>query len=139
MINLILMGISTEKLEPLPLVISRSKATLPSLELETGGLPASGPKPGTVLTIPGEKLSAIFSISKFTDEGVCSAGFNTIQLPVARDGDHFHDNINNGKFLRLMCTMTPRGSSIFIDKVFASNAVAHPSSELMQAAKYLRF
>ena len=87
---------------------------------------------------PGGNTSAIFSMSRVAEEGVCSAGFNTTQFPVARAGGNFHESINSGKFQGIICPTTPSGSFIFKDKVFWSSSEAVPSSALMHAAKYLQ-
>ena len=57
---------------------------------EAKGLPASRPKPLTMLTTPFGKRSPISSIKTLIDAGVCSAGFNTTQLPAPKAGANFH-------------------------------------------------
>ena len=81
-----------------PVVVSPVKAIF-AIRLELArGFPASKPKPLTILSVPGGSKSAINSITINIDAGVCSAGFNTIQLPAARAGASFHTAIKIGKF-----------------------------------------
>ena len=82
----------------LPVVVSPVNATLATLFDDAKGLPASNPKPLTMLTTPGGNKSPISSIITIMDAGVCSAGFKTEQLPAAKAGANFHVAINNGKF-----------------------------------------
>ena len=44
------------------------------------------------------------------DIGVCSAGFNTTQLPAASAGASFHAAIRMGKFHGMIWPTTPSGS-----------------------------
>jgi hypothetical protein len=55
--------------------------------------------------------------SRSADNGVCSAGFNITQLPVANAGPSFHAAINSGKFQGTIWPTTPMGSR----KVYAWN------------------
>ena len=82
----------------LPVVVSPVKATLATLFDEANGLPASNPKPLTILTTPGGNKSPINYIITIIDAGVCSAGLRTEQLPAASAGANFQVAISNGKF-----------------------------------------
>ena len=116
-------------------MVSPVKATLSIPECEANGLPASGPKPCKILTTPGGKTSAIFSMSSVAVEGVCSAGFKMTQLPVANAGGSFQDNMSNGKFQGMICPITPRGSLRFKETVWMSSSDMVLSSALMADAK----
>ena len=93
-----------------PVVVSPVKATLATRLDCASGLPASTPKPCTTLTTPGGRMSASMSISTAMPIGVCSAGFNTTQLPAARAGASFQIAISKGKFQGMICATTPNGS-----------------------------
>ncbi len=93
-----------------PVVVSPVKATLATRGLDASGLPASTPKPFTMLSTPPGSRSAISSMTTRIDIGVCSAGFNTMQLPAARAGASFHVAIRIGKFHGMICPTTPSGS-----------------------------
>ena len=69
-----------------PVVVSPVKATLATRGLEASGLPASTPKPLTMLTTPGGSRSATRLIQKWMEAGVCSAGLRTTALPAASAG-----------------------------------------------------
>ena len=73
-----------------PVVVSPVKAILAMRRDEASGLPASTPKPLTMLRTPGGSRSPISSISTRIDAGVCSAGLRTTQLPAASAGASFH-------------------------------------------------
>ena len=77
---------------------------------EARGFPASTPNPLTMLRTPAGKRSAINSFKNMIDTGVCSAGFNTTQLPAASAGANFQTAIKIGKFQGMICPTTPRGS-----------------------------
>ena len=93
-----------------PVVVSPVKEILAMRLLCASGLPASTPKPLTTLTTPGGNRSLMMSIRTMIPIGVCSAGFSTMQLPVARAGASFHTAISSGKFHGMICPTTPRGS-----------------------------
>ena len=78
--------------------------------LEASGLPASTPKPLTTLSTPGGSRSPMRSISTMMENGVCSAGFSTTQLPAAIAGASFHTAIRIGKFHGMIWPTTPSGS-----------------------------
>ena len=105
-----LKDIATEKLSTD--LISPEKAIFLILLEDAKGLPASNPKPLTMLTTPFGKRSPIISIITMIDAGVCSAGFNTTQLPAANAGASFQVAISNGKFQGIICPTTPSGSGI---------------------------
>ena len=81
-----------------PVVVSPVNAILAIRGDDASGLPASTPKPLTILTTPAGNKSAMISIKNMIDAGVCSAGFNTTQLPAARAGANFQTAIKIGKF-----------------------------------------
>jgi len=93
-----------------PVLVSPVKAILRMRGLEARGLPASTPKPLTMLTTPGGRMSPISSISTRIETGVCSAGLSTIALPAARAGASFQTAIRMGKFQGMICPTTPSGS-----------------------------
>ena len=97
----------------LPVVVSPVKATFLILLEDAKGLPASKPKPLTMLTTPGGNISPISSINTMIEAGVCSAGFNTTQLPAANAGASFQVAISKGKFQGIICPTTPSGSGIW--------------------------
>ena len=67
-------------------MVSPVNAILAMRGLEASGLPASTPKPLTMLSTPSGSRSAISSMSFRIDHGVCSAGLSTTQLPAASRG-----------------------------------------------------
>ena len=81
-----------------PVVVSPVKAILAIRVELASGFPASRPKPLTTFNTPGGKRSPIISINTIIETGVCSAGFNTIQLPAANAGANFQTAIKIGKF-----------------------------------------
>ena len=81
-----------------PVVVSPVNAIFAIRVLEANGLPASRPKPLTTFTTPAGKRSPTISNITKIDAGVCSAGFNTIQLPAANAGANFQIAIRIGKF-----------------------------------------
>jgi hypothetical protein len=93
-----------------PVVVSPVKATLAIRGLEARGLPASTPKPLTMLSTPSGSRSAISSASTSMLIGVCSAGLRTTQLPAARAGAIFQAAMSSGKFHGMIWATTPRGS-----------------------------
>jgi len=95
----------------LPTSVDPVKATLSTSLCAASAAPAVSPKPGTTLTTPsGTPASAISSASRKAGSGVCSAGFRTTVLPVARAGPSFHAAISSGKFQGMICPTTPIGS-----------------------------
>ena len=93
-----------------PVVVSPVKAILATRELEASGLPASRPKPLTMLSTPGGSRSPTSSAHTRMLAGVCSAGLSTTQLPAAMAGASFHVAIRMGKFHGMICPTTPSGS-----------------------------
>ena len=93
-----------------PVVVSPVKAILAMRGVEASGLPASSPKPLTMLRTPGGSRSATRSIQTRIEAGVCSAGFSTTQLPAASAGASFQQAISSGKFHGMIWPTTPRGS-----------------------------
>ncbi len=93
-----------------PVVVSPVKAILAMRLLEASGLPASRPKPLTMFSTPGGRMSAISSATIRMPTGVCSAGLMTTQLPAAMAGASFHAAIRMGKFHGMICPTTPSGS-----------------------------
>ncbi len=93
-----------------PVVVSPVKAILPIRGFDASGFPASNPKPLTMFNTPGGNKSPTSSANTRILAGVCSAGFNTKQLPAASAGASFHTAINNGKFQGMICPTTPIGS-----------------------------
>ena len=70
--------------EPVNVILSTNK-------WRPSGSPASSPNPGTTLSTPlGSPASAANSASASAVSGDCSAGFNTTELPVAKEGASFH-------------------------------------------------
>ncbi len=93
-----------------PVVVSPVKAIFAMRLFEASGLPASSPKPLTMLSTPGGKRSAIISMRTMIDAGVCSAGLSTTQLPAAMAGASFQTAMRIGKFHGMICPTTPSGS-----------------------------
>ena len=93
-----------------PVVVSPVKAILAMRLLLASGLPASTPKPLTMLITPAGTRSAISSAKTRIEAGVCSAGFITTQLPAARAGASFQTAISSGKFQGMIWPTTPKGS-----------------------------
>ena len=72
--------------------------------------PASAP-PGTTLRTPGGRPASSQSRANTSPEnGVCSGGFNTTQLPAANAGATFSANVMIGPFQGMIATTTPNGS-----------------------------
>src|SRR6202007_1446431 len=63
-----------------PVVVSPVNAILAIRGLEASGLPASRPKPLTILRTPGGRRSATSSIQTMIEAGVCSGGLGTTQI-----------------------------------------------------------
>ena len=80
------------------MVVSPVKAILAIRGLDASGLPASSPKPLTMLRTPGGRRSPTSSAQTRMEAGVCSAGLMTTQLPAASAGASFHTAIRSGKF-----------------------------------------
>ena len=80
------------------MVVSPVKAILRTRSLLASGLPASTPKPLTMLSTPGGRMSPMSSMSTRIDAGVCSAGFSTMLQPAAIAGAIFHVAMRIGKF-----------------------------------------
>ena len=93
-----------------PVVVSPVKAILAMRGLDASGLPASRPKPLTMLSTPGGSRSPISSASTRIEAGVCSAGLSTTQLPAASAGASFQAAIRSGKFHGMIWPTTPSGS-----------------------------
>ncbi len=93
-----------------PVVVSPVKAILAMRLDEASGLPASRPKPLTMLRTPGGSRSPISSARTRIEAGVCSAGLSTTQLPAARAGASFQTAIRMGKFQGMIWPTTPSGS-----------------------------
>ncbi len=86
------------------------KATLSTSSWRASASPA-GPNPVTMLTTPsGNPASANRSARYKTDNGVCSAGFKTTQLPVAKATPSFQVAMSRGKFQGMIWPTTPIGS-----------------------------
>ena len=81
-----------------PVVVSPVNAILAMRLFDASGLPASRPKPLTMLSTPGGSRSPMISAHTRMLTGVCSAGLSTTQLPAASAGANFHAAISNGKF-----------------------------------------
>ena len=94
-----------------PTSVEPVKAILSTSSWAANGAPAVSPNPVTTLTTPsGTPASAISRASKRADNGVCSAGLSTTQLPVARAGPSFQAAIRRGKFHGMIWPTTPMGS-----------------------------
>lgn len=93
-----------------PVVVSPVKAIFAMRGLDASGLPASRPKPLTMLSTPGGKRSPMISAQTMIEAGVCSAGFSTTQLPAASAGASFQQAISSGKFQGMIWPTTPSGS-----------------------------
>ena len=93
-----------------PVVVSPVKAILAMRGLEASGLPASRPKPLTMLSTPGGSRSPMSSAQTMIEAGVCSAGLSTTQLPAASAGASFQHAISSGKFQGMIWPTTPSGS-----------------------------
>ena len=93
-----------------PVVVSPVNATLATRGLWASGLPASTPKPLTMLSTPGGRRPPMSSAQSRIDAGVCSAGLSTTALPAASAGASFHAAIRIGKFQGMIWPTTPSGS-----------------------------
>ena len=72
--------------------------------------PASAP-PGTTLTTPGGSPACSQSLANTSPEnGVCSGGFSTTQLPAASAGASLSASAMTGPFHGMIATTTPYGS-----------------------------
>ena len=89
-----------------PVVVSPVNAILAMRGDDARGLPASTPKPLTMLRTPSGIRSPMISTSLRIDQGVCSAGLRTIALPAARAGASFHTAMRIGKFHGMICPTT---------------------------------
>ncbi len=94
----------------LPVVVSPVNATLATRGLWASGLPASTPKPWTMLRTPGGSASPMSLAHSMIVAGVCSAGLSTTALPAASAGASFQAAIRSGKFHGMICPTTPSGS-----------------------------
>ena len=90
-----------------PVVVSPVKATFATRSLLASGLPASTPKPLTMLSTPSGSRSPTSCANSRIDTGVCSAGLSTTQLPAASAGASFQVAISSGKFHGMICATTP--------------------------------
>ena len=69
------------------------------------------PAPLTILITPFGTPASVQSCAKnMAVRGVDSAGFRTIEFPIAIAGAIFHASIKNGKFHGIICATTPTGS-----------------------------
>ncbi|MCY1366057.1 hypothetical protein D9M69_529340 [compost metagenome] len=93
-----------------PVVVEPVKAILAMRLLCASGMPASRPKPFTMLSTPGGSRSAISSARIRIEIGVDSAGLSTTQLPAASAGASFQAAIRIGKFQGMIWPTTPSGS-----------------------------
>ena len=94
-----------------PVVVSPVNAILRMRLLDASGLPASTPKPLTMLSTPGGSRSADqLDAARGSTPGVCSAGLSTTALPAASAGASFQIAIRIGKFHGMICPTTPSGS-----------------------------
>ena len=93
-----------------PVVVSPVKAILAMRGEDASGLPASRPKPLTMLSTPGGSRSPIRPAHTMIAAGVCSAGFSTTQFPAASAGASFQHAISSGKFHGMIWPTTPSGS-----------------------------
>jgi hypothetical protein len=118
-----------------PVVVSPVKAIFAIRLLEASGLPASAPKPLTMLTTPSGSRSLISSMSTRIEAGVCSAGLSTTQLPAARAGASFHTAIRIGKFQGMIWPTTPSGSWKWYATVSSSIWESAPSWARIAPAK----
>jgi hypothetical protein len=118
-----------------PVVVSPVNATLATRGLLASGLPASTPKPLTMLSTPGGSRSPSSSANRRIVTGVCSAGLRTTQLPAASAGASFHAAISSGKFHGMICPTTPSGSLKWYATVSLVELGGLPSSARMQPAK----
>ena len=118
-----------------PVVVSPVNAILRMRLLEASGLPASTPKPLTMLTTPAGSRSPMSSKSTRMETGVCSAGFRTTALPAARAGASFHTAMRIGKFHGMICPTTPSGSWKWYEVVLSSSCERPPSWARMAPAK----
>ena len=118
-----------------PVVVSPVKAIFLMPSCCASGLPASGPKPWTMLITPAGTTSLIRSIHSMMLTGVCSAGLMTTQLPAASAGASFQAAISSGKFHGMICPTTPSGSWSWMLTVVASSSEMPPSCARMTDAK----
>jgi hypothetical protein len=80
----------------LPTVVASVNATFRTPSCQLGGSPVSGPCPETVFTTLSGTTSSASSSSRIADSGVCSAGWRTVQFPVARAGASFQAAVKSG-------------------------------------------
>ena len=94
-----------------PTAVEPVKATLATSGCSTSRVPAVGPFPTTTWKTPsGRPASSASSTSRTAVNGVSSAGFTTMVLPVASAGPTFHEVMAIGKFHGTMAATTPSGS-----------------------------
>ena len=93
-----------------PVVVSPVNAIFAMRLFCASGLPASMPKPLTMLSTPGGSRCPTSLAHNRIETGVCSAGLRTTQLPAASAGASFHAAISSGKFHGMIKPTTPSGS-----------------------------
>ena len=118
-----------------PVVVSPVNATLEIRGEVASGLPASGPKPVTMLSTPAGRRCPTSSIRTMIEVGVCSAGFTITQQPAARAGAIFQEAISSGKFHGMIWPTTPMGSWRLMLTVCSSSSAMEPSSARITPAK----
>ena len=65
------------------------------------------------ITPSGTPASSQSPAKNIAVSGVFSAGFNTMEFPIAKAGEIFHASIKKGKFQGIIWATTPTGSEFF--------------------------
>ncbi|TIS85215.1 MAG: amino acid transporter [Mesorhizobium sp.] len=95
----------------LPTAVDPVKARQSTSMWRPSAWPAVSPRPGTTLSTPaGRPASMASSASLSAENGDCSAGFSTTELPAASAGAHFQVAMSSGKFHGTTAPTTPSGS-----------------------------
>ncbi len=78
-------------------------------------LPACSPRPGTTFSTPsGTPASRASSARRRAENGDCSAGLSTTELPAARAGASFQAAMSSGKFHGTTAPITPSGTRVMV-------------------------
>ena len=93
-----------------PVVVSPVNAILRMRLLDASGLPASTPKPLTMLSTPGGSRSPMSSIEHVDRRRGLLGGLEHDALPAASAGASFQIAMRIGKFHGMICPTTPSGS-----------------------------
>ncbi|MNO93857.1 hypothetical protein D3C76_854640 [compost metagenome] len=84
-------------------------------------LPAVSPRPGTTFSTPsGMPASSASSASRRAENGDCSAGLSTTELPAASAGASFQAAMSSGKFHGTTAPITPSGVRVMVARAFCA-------------------